>query len=153
MLKPDKFKDIISSSLQFLVTDKRVIVYGFIVMSNHVHIIWQLEDSYDSSDVRHSFMNYTAQIMLKELRNNHPNVLALCKVKVVDRKYQIWKRNPLSVSLWNRNVFEQKLNYIHANPVRANIIIVPEDYRYSSAEFYNKSKSEWLFLSQWFCCW
>ncbi len=76
LLKPDKFKDIIISSLQFLVTDKRIIVYGFVIMSNHIHIIWQVEDTYDLSDVQHSFMKYTAQMMLKELRNNHPNVLS-----------------------------------------------------------------------------
>ncbi len=149
LLKPDKFKDIIISSLQFLITDKRIIVYGFVIMSNHIHIICQVEDTYDVSDVQHSFMKYTAQMILKELRNNHPNVLSLFKVKAADRKYQIGERNPLSVSLWNRSVFEQKLDYIHYNPVRANLVSVPEAYRYSSAEFYIKGKSEWTFLSHY----
>ena len=149
LLKPDQFKNIITGSLQLLVTDKRIIVYGFVVMSNHIHIIWQVEDTYDLDDVQLSFMKYTAQMMLKELRNNHPKVLDMFKVKAADRKYQIWERNPLSVSLWNRSVFEQKLDYIHYNPVRANLVFLPEDYRYSSAAFYMSGNSEWNFLSHY----
>ena len=149
LLKPDKFKDIIISSLQFLVTNNRIVVYGFVIMNNHIHIIWQVEDSYDLSDVQHSFMKYTAQMMIKELRNHHPNVLVLFNVKAADRKYQIWERNPLSVSLWNRSVFEQKLDYIHYNPVRANLVSIPEAYRYSSASFYLQGESEWFFLSHY----
>lgn len=73
LLKPGQFEDFIMSKLQLLVTDKRIIVCRFVIMSNPIHIIWQVENSYHLSDVQHSFMKYTAQIMLKELRNNHPN--------------------------------------------------------------------------------
>lgn len=86
LLKPDKFTDIITSSVAYLVNDKRVIVYAFVVMSNHIHLIWQVEDTYAFTDVQHSFIKYTAQMMLKELRNHHPDVLALFKVKAADRK-------------------------------------------------------------------
>jgi putative transposase len=37
----DKFKDIIVESLQFLNNEKRIILYGFAIMSNHIHVIWQ----------------------------------------------------------------------------------------------------------------
>ncbi len=89
--KPDKFEDIITGSLDYLVTDKRVIVYAFAIMSNHIHLIRQVEDRYALNDVQHSFMKYTAQMMLKELRNHHPDVLALFTVKAADRKHQIWE--------------------------------------------------------------
>ena len=88
-------------------------------------------------------------MMLKELRNHHPAVLAMFKVKAADRKYQIWERNPLPVSLWSKAVFEQKLEYIHLNPLRAGLVTLPEDYRYSSAAFYMTGKSEWTFLSHY----
>lgn len=149
LLKPDKFKDIITRSLEYLVADKRLIVYGFVIMSNPIHLIWQLEDRYAFGDVQHSFMKYTAQMMLKELRNHHPDALAIFEVKAADRKYQVWERNPLPVSLWSKVVFEQKLEYIHLNPVRAGLVSVPEDYRYSSAAFYMSGESEWTFLSHY----
>jgi REP element-mobilizing transposase RayT len=43
LLSRDKYKDIIIESLRFLVKDKRVIVYGFVIMDNHIHVIWQLQ--------------------------------------------------------------------------------------------------------------
>ncbi len=118
-------------------------------MSNHIYLIWQVGDTYDLSDVRHSFMKYTAQMMLKEARTLHPAVLAMFKVKAADRKHQIWKRNPLPVPLWSKAVFEQKLEYIHLNPLRAGLVALPEEYQYSSAVFYMTGKSEWAFLSHY----
>ncbi len=55
LLKPDKYKDIIVSSLQFLVKENRIKVYGFAVMSNHIHIIWQVQANYHAKDVQLSF--------------------------------------------------------------------------------------------------
>jgi len=53
-----------------------------------------------------------------------------------DREYQLWERNPLSIELRKDKVYRQKLDYIHLNPVRAGICKLPEDYKYSSALFY-----------------
>jgi len=42
ILMEDRFKDIIMESLSFLSKAKRVCVYGFVIMSNHFHLIWQM---------------------------------------------------------------------------------------------------------------
>ena len=51
-------------------------------------------------------------------------------------KYQFWERNALNTELRTAKVFNQKLNYIHRNPVEAGICKLPEEYKYSSALFY-----------------
>ncbi|MGI8952867.1 MAG: transposase [Chitinophagaceae bacterium] len=149
VLKPDKFKDIIISSLKFLVENKRITLYAFVIMHNHIHLIWQMHDDHKSKDVQQSFMKYTAQIILKELRNNHPKVLEILKVNAKDRKYQVWERNSLSISLWSRPVFMQKLEYLHNNPIRAGLCKYPENYKYSSASFYLTAKNDWSFLTHY----
>ncbi|MBY0434774.1 MAG: transposase, partial [Cyclobacteriaceae bacterium] len=53
----------------------------------------------------------------------------------------------LGVPLWTPEVFEQKIGYIHNNPVKAGICRYPEDYKYSSARFYGKNEKDWVFLS------
>lgn len=54
-----------------------------------------------------------------------------------DRKYHVWGRNSLNVPLlWSEKVPEQKLEYIHLNPVKAGLCEHPEDYKYSSVRFY-----------------
>ena len=44
LLRPDKYKNIIADSLNFLVKEKRVAVYGFVIMPNHMHLVWHIGD-------------------------------------------------------------------------------------------------------------
>ncbi len=63
LLADDKMKQIIISSLQFLVNDRRVKVYGFVIMPNHIYLIWQIQDGHEKAKVQQSFLKYTAQQM------------------------------------------------------------------------------------------
>jgi len=84
--------------------------------------------------------------VLKHLRNENSALLTELFVNMKDRKYQIWQRNSLSIPLLTRNMFCQKLDYIHNNPVRAGLCKYPEAYKYSSARFYEMNESDWDFL-------
>ena len=55
LLAQDKYKDIIIESRRFLVKNKRVIIYGFVIMYNHIHIIWQLQAGRKREDVQRDF--------------------------------------------------------------------------------------------------
>ena len=59
-------------------------------------------------------------------------------VNKTDRSYQIWQRNPLSIQLYSREVIEQKLDYIHQNPINGKWKLCDDylDYKYSSVRFY-----------------
>src|SRR3954447_9382118 len=80
-------------------------------ISNHIHVIWQVQADFQPKNIQLSFMKYTAQMIIKDLRNNHQGVLAIFKVMASDRKYRVWERNALSVSLWSQSVFKQKEDY------------------------------------------
>ena len=56
LLSDDKHKNIIIESLKFLVTDKRIELNAFVIMSNHIHLIWQPLFSFNPSDIQASFM-------------------------------------------------------------------------------------------------
>ncbi len=151
LLTNDIFKDIIISSLHFLVKDSRVELYGFVLMPNHIHLIWQIQDTHERASVQQSFLKYTAQQIKFEMQKTNVLELERYKVKASDRQYQFWERNPLSVDLWSRPVFLQKLNYIHHNPTRPpwNLCKYPEEYKYSSARFYEKGIDEFGFISHY----
>jgi putative transposase len=149
LLKPDKYKDIVIGSLRFLVKDKRVKVFSFVIMENHIHLIWQILPDNDPEAVQRDFLKYTAQRIKKDLKKNHPAVLAYFKVNAKDRDYQFWERNALSVELRSHTVFIQKMEYIHWNPVKAGICELPEVYKYSSALFYETGIDNWGFLSHY----
>ena len=147
LLSRDKYKDIIIESMRFLVKEKRVIIYGFVIMHNHIHIIWQMQAGKKRDDVQRDFLKHTAQEIKNDLLKNHPEELKVYKVKAKDRKYQFWERNALSIEIWSEKVLLQKLKYMHENPVRAGICRFPEEYKYSSAMFYRTGKDHWGFLT------
>jgi REP element-mobilizing transposase RayT len=147
LLAPNKYKDIVIESMRFLVDDKRVIIYGFVIMDNHIHIIWQLQAGRKRNDVQRDFLKYTAQLIKKDMMKHHPDELKEFLVNAKDRKYQFWERNPLSVEIWSEKVLLQKLKYIHENPVRAGICKYPDDYKYSSVLLYKFGKDNWGFLT------
>jgi len=79
-----------------------------------------------------------------------PLALEQYRVNAKDRMYQFWERNPLSVDLWTPAVFDQKLDYIHSNPLQEkwHLAEFPEDYRYSSAGFYFTGHDEFGLITQ-----
>ncbi len=149
LLTNDKYKDIIVSSLQFLVNNKRITLNAFVIMINHIHFIWQALPQYDPSTIRLSFMKFTAQQIKFELLKDDPVLLEKFKVNKTDREYQCWKRKPLAVELFTASVFKQKLDYIYYNPVKAGLCVNPEDYHYSSALFYHTGIDKFNMLSHY----
>ena len=136
LLRDDHFKKIIISSLQYLTNHKKVRLFAFVIMNNHIHVIWQSLTNQTCKKQQHSFMKYTAQQMKFELIKTNKSFLEEFRVDKKDRTYQFWKRDALSVELFTNKVFMQKLEYIHKNPVKAGLCYYPEDYKYSSASYY-----------------
>ena len=69
-------------------------------------------------------MKYTSHRMIRWIKKDSPGLLTEFKVNKGDRDHQIWKREPLGVELFTPEVFSQKLDYIHNNPVRAGRVIM-----------------------------
>ena len=137
LLKPDKYKDILIQSLQYLTANKQITLYAFVIMSNHIHLIWQALPGKTPEQIQHSFMKFTAQQIKFDLVENHPLVLDKFRVNAKDRLYQFWERNSLGIELYSHDVFLQKLEYIHWNPVKGGLCSLQEEYYYSSARYYD----------------
>ncbi len=149
LLSKNEYKDTIINSLRFLVDQKRISLFAFVIMSNHIHLIWQALAGHHPEKIQLSFMKFTAQAMKFDLIKNDPLTLANFRVDKSDREYQFWKRKPLSIGLFTPAVFEQKLNYIHYNPVKAGLCKQPEDYHYSSAKFYETGVDDFGMLTDY----
>lgn len=147
LLKEDDFKEIIIDSFRFLVGNKKVTIWAFVIMDNHIHVIWQIIEPNTLQKVQSSLLKYTAQQFKFKLNDeNRPNILNQFLVHKRDREYQFWKRNSLSIEIYSDRVLMQKANYIHMNPERKGL---PEDYLYSSKSFYETGMKNWDFLFQW----
>lgn len=144
-------KQIIIEALQHRVKNKQVSVYGFVIMPNHIHCIWQIHDSLTKETFQRDFLKFTARSILKFMLMNDDPLLKELKVKAKDREYQLWERNALSIDLFSEEVLLQKLNYIHSNPLQPkwNLSATREGYYYSSAAFYETGESDFDFLTHY----
>jgi putative transposase len=75
LLKPDKYKKFILKSLQFLVKEKRIILYAYVIMDNHLHLILQIKGERKTEDVRRDFLKFISGKIKADLKKNHPKVL------------------------------------------------------------------------------
>ncbi|WP_245574472.1 transposase [Hugenholtzia roseola] len=152
LLAQDKYKEIIIESLNYLSKKQKIAVYAFVLMPNHIHLIWEMLAKNGKEMPHASFMKYTAHQFLEDLRLHHQKVLPYFEVEgKADRQHQFWERNSLPIVLYSPAVFEQKLQYIHHNPIAKKWALVEDyvDYRYSSAKFYELGIDEFGFLQDY----
>lgn len=136
LLKEDKHKQIILDSLEFLVKDERIWLYAYVIMPNHMHILWRKQNDWIEKNVQQHFLKYTAQQIKFNLLENNPNELSKYTSTQSDRQFHFWERRAYRARINTRAVIEQKINYIHYNPVKSGLCKLPEDYLYSSASYY-----------------
>ena len=98
-----------------------------------------------------SFMKFTGHAFLHELRKTNDPLLDKFKVDRLSRKYQFWQRKGLPVVMFDRKILEQKLDYIHLNPLQAhwNLVAEPNDYYFSSCSFYERDDKRFSWLTHY----
>ena len=149
LLHDDNLKQIIVDSLQCLVKEKRCTIYAFVIMPNHMHLLWRITEGLEREIVQGALLSFTAHAFKKHLKHQNTPLLKTFYVDAKDRSYQFWQREPMVKEVWTERFLLQKLNYIHYNPCQAHwqLATMPEDYKWSSALFYERNIIEqytWL---------
>src|SRR5690606_25262084 len=94
LLQEDRHKQIVMESLRFLTLDKRIWLYGFVFMPNHIHLIWRKQDAWAEKNIQQMFLKFTAQqIKFSLLDYGQLDELERHKSTQVDRIYHFWERN------------------------------------------------------------
>jgi len=135
------YKEIIIDNLKYCQQNENLEIYAYVIMSNHLHLVCKREDE-DLNELIGRFKSYTSKLFLKEIKNNYTEsrkdwLLKLFHDYALKNKqyseFHLWQRSNFPVPLYSNQVIEQKINYIHNNPVRAGLVLEPENYKYSSA--------------------
>jgi REP element-mobilizing transposase RayT len=112
-------------------------------MSNHIHLIAKSETQ-DLSDILRDFKKFTSKRIIEKIeessesRKNWMLRLFMHAAKRQNKKgtYQVWTHENHAIQLYSNAMIEEKVNYVHSNPVRSGIVANPDDYLYSSARNY-----------------
>ncbi len=149
LLQDDELKLIVIDSLQYLVKQQLIEVYGYVIMPNHIHLIWSMLKPNGKESPAASFNKFTAHHFRRYLLLNNPSELLRYRSKKMDRTYQFWKRDALAIPLSTDEILIQKLDYIHHNPIKEkwNLSEYPESYRWSSASFYETGVDDFDILT------
>ena len=150
LLVQDNNQQLIIDYLKKLSDEGFITIYAFVLIPNHVHIIWQQNKLNGKETPQGSFLKYTAHEFLKKLKMSQQSVLY--EVNAANKKHEIWQRDSLSIEIYNRAVAMQKLQYIHFNRVSKKWQLAKDDleYYFSSARFYETGVEEFGFLTNLF---
>jgi len=138
-----EYVDIILNSFNYGRKHKVLILWSYVIMSNHVHMIAQAKDK-NLSDILRDFKRHTATQILKAIDSNKESrrywmlkrFEFMAKRHKRNSKHQFWKHQNHAIQIDSDRLLRQKMAYIHLNPVRAGFVDSAEHWMYSSQRNY-----------------
>jgi REP element-mobilizing transposase RayT len=88
--------------LEYLSNAGKIDVYAFVIMPNHIHLIWKTKELNGKETAQGSFLKYTAHVFRKML--GQEGKLNLYKVDAENKKHEFWQRDSLAIHIYSREV-------------------------------------------------
>jgi REP element-mobilizing transposase RayT len=140
------FKQIIVESLNYFVEKRGLIVYGWCLMTNHLHLIAKASKGFSLTPLANEYKSFTSKIILEDI-DAESEVRRIWILKNLTGrgspfrlydKFQVWQSNvnPIYIDSESLHILNEHLEYVHNYPVKDRIVTKPEDYLYSSARDY-----------------
>jgi putative transposase len=131
----------IMESWRYCCANKNLHLHGYVVMPNHIHAIVSSNEVNHLSDILRDLNRYTSQritALLEELKRDALLAIFHQAAQEENRgnQYKVWQEGFHPIAIESGEFFQQKLEYIHQNPVRKGYVEHAEHWRYSSARNY-----------------
>tara|TARA_R110001583_G_scaffold175946_2_gene330601 strand:- start:903 stop:1445 length:543 start_codon:yes stop_codon:yes gene_type:complete len=140
---------VLEESISYCRAEKGMEVYAYCIMPSHVHLIFRSSND-DPSGLIRDFKGFTARKLIKTIDDNPQESRKDYLLWMMKRagkknsnveKFQFWQQHNKPIELWSEKVIQQKINYIHNNPVEAGFVTNPVDWKYSSARNYQEDQT------------
>ena len=144
-----EYKNIIVDSLNYCQKEKGMEIFAWCIMTNHVHLIFRSVKERRPELLIGDLKRFTSKAIVNAIQNNPGESRKEWLIEQFERagnkssnvkKYQFWRHDNKPIELWSNKVIDEKINYIHNNPVEEGLVFRPEDYVYSSAKDYSGEK-------------
>jgi len=138
VFKEEKYCKLIIDSLQYCRKNKGLHLLGYVIMLNHLHLCTSNDDNITLSNIMRDFKRHTSKLIAQELEKDNQKLFLYLFRKAAKNarkgsKYKVWKDEFHPEAIYSGKWFNQKLEYIHYNPVRKGFVERPEYWKYSSA--------------------
>ena len=142
-------RDVLIESLKYCQKEKGLIIYAYVIMSNHIHMIVQTSEPHQIKDTIRDFKKFTSKKILFQIQNE-PESRREWMLKIFEdeaeqskkhKTYKFWQVGNHAIEVFTEKFIWGKINYIHENPVRAGLVKQQWDWVYSSASNYQDEES------------
>ncbi|TAF77750.1 MAG: transposase [Bacteroidetes bacterium] len=143
------YRNVIIDSIKYCQKSKGLELFAWCLMTIHVHLIARAADGFTMPGIIRDMKKFTSKKIIEAIQTNEQEsrkewMLAIFKsageYNSNNKDYQFWRQDNKSIELWSVDVIEQKLDYIHKNPVEMGFVSEPEHWKYSSAIDYSGGK-------------
>ncbi len=134
-LSPDRAKQIVIGHLGSILTHENGICLGFVIMPDHVHALIWFPETNQLSPFMNQWKSQSSRQLKDLFRENYQNYWMH-----MDASDPIWQPRYYGFNVWSREKAEEKLEYMHLNPVRAGLTQRTTEWRWSSARWYVEQK-------------
>ena len=144
------YADILLDSIGYCQANKGLEVFGWVIMSNHCHLIIG-SSKVHLSDIIRDLKKFTSKKILAAIESNEGESRKrwlLWLLKKDGAGGWFWEEGYHGEEILSKEFFQSKLDYIHLNPVRAGIVEKEEEYVYSSCGDYYGTRKGRLELSE-----
>ena len=139
-----EYFSVLANSLEYCRKEKGMEIYAYCFMPSHAHLLFRAANE-NPSDLIRDFKGFTAKKIIKMIEENPQESRKEWLLWMFEKagkknsnvtKYQLWQQHNKPIELWTDKVIQQKIDYIHNNPVETGFVTDPVDWKYSSARNY-----------------
>ena len=139
-------RDAFIDSLKYCQENKGLIVFAYVIMTNHVHLIANTNEPFLLKDVIRDLKKFTSKKIVEQTQSEPESrrdwMLSIFGASITNKHtdFKFWQEGSHAIELYSEKFIWTKINYIHNNPVTAGFVKSPEEWVYSSASNYSGSK-------------
>lgn len=139
------YRDILIDSIVHCQNKKGLVVHAYVIMTSHVHMIISRKGSNALEDIMRDLKKFTSYKIVGAIMQHPRESRKEWLLKMFEEngrknpnntKYQFWQQDNHPIELTDNKMIEQRLIYLHENPVKAGFVRLAEEYTYSSANDY-----------------
>jgi REP element-mobilizing transposase RayT len=144
-----EYKSIFIDSVKYCQKEKGLLVGAWCIMTSHIHMIIGTNGDNKLEDIIRDLKSYTSRHIRKYIENNPQEsrrewLLWMMKragsKKSNNKDFQFWQQHNHPIELSSNEILQQRIDYIHNNPVEASFVTSPNEWIYSSAGDYEDKK-------------
>lgn len=144
-----EYSDIIIDSLNFCQQQKGLLIHAWCIMPSHVHFIVSVQQDIPAlSDIVRDFKKFTSKKIIEEILqiNESRKGWLLDKFEFAGKynskikDYKVWQDGYHPIACVTPKFLQQKLEYLHQNPVKEGYVWEAQNYKLSSATDYYESR-------------